>query len=524
MLFVYEKASSQKEKGESMKLCAHCGGQNRDQAQFCGHCGKPLSKQPSWGATSQPAGEIRKTLFGTKTYAVLAAIGWLTLFTPFVTLRACGVQQTYWGIDWIALQYREEREHVSHEETLRKEKVPPSTSLEATLEKLQAEQEEKSKGEIEELLKELYRAAPFFLRFLLSVDPVPEISYPFLVFVPGLAWLQWYRPVGWLCVAGLIFCLHTILNIYLHHHLLAHQAFPFGIVEIEPGWGLFAMVGLWGALYALNRLQSVQIGRSERWIQKILGPAFFLVLFCLVLLGKGALRTWKTGSVIEETKERASPSDRKLEEIPRKGEVEGASSPEASRETVRRESEEEREEAPRKIETGAESARRTLEEDWKVILKKMEMDTEAARRELERLGIPDSKDAFLDQVRKGNTVAVALFLATGMSPNMRWGWESSDSVLIMAASGGHTDVVRLLLAKGADVNAKKYRGQTALMEAAENGHTDIVKILLDKGADVNVRDGYGHTAISRAASGGHHDIMRLLEEVRDRRGKRESAR
>ena len=26
-----------------MKLCAHCGGQNRDQATFCGHCGKPLT-------------------------------------------------------------------------------------------------------------------------------------------------------------------------------------------------------------------------------------------------------------------------------------------------------------------------------------------------------------------------------------------------------------------------------------------------------------------------------------------------
>ena len=26
-----------------MKLCAHCGGQNRDEAQFCGHCGQPFA-------------------------------------------------------------------------------------------------------------------------------------------------------------------------------------------------------------------------------------------------------------------------------------------------------------------------------------------------------------------------------------------------------------------------------------------------------------------------------------------------
>ncbi len=160
-----------------MKLCTHCGGQNRDQARFCGHCGRLFGEQPLQESTPQPSQETRKPLFGTKIYAVLATLGWLTLFTPFVTLRACGVQQTYWGIDWIALQYGEGSEHVSHEATLKKERVSPSTSLEATLEKLQAEQEKKSKEEVENLLKELYREAPFYLRLLLSVDPVPEASY-----------------------------------------------------------------------------------------------------------------------------------------------------------------------------------------------------------------------------------------------------------------------------------------------------------------------------------------------------------
>ena len=94
----------------------------------------------------------------------------------------------------------------------------------------------------------------------------------------------------------------------------------------------------------------------------------------------------------------------------------------------------------------------------------------------------------------------------------------------MAAEKGHTNIVRLLLTKGADVNAKKYFDQTALMEAAENGHADIVRILLDKGADVNVKDWYGYTAISRAASCDHTDIVRLLEEARDKGGGRKSAR
>jgi hypothetical protein len=289
-----------------------------------------LSEQPLQESTPKPSAEIRKPLFGTKIYAILATLGWLTLFTPFVMLRACGVQQTYWGIDWIALQYGEESEHVSHGETLKKGSVSPSISLEATLEKLQAEQEEKSKEEIEKLLKELYREAPFYLRLLLSVDPVPEASYLLLVLTVGLAWLQWYRPVGWLCVAGLILCLHTILNIYGHHHLFAHQAFPFGVVEIEPGWGLFALAGLWGAFYALNLLQPGQLRQPEGWSPKILGPAFSLVVVGLVLLGRGTFLTSKAQPPLKEAGVQTSPLD-------------------ASRKTGRRELEEEQEKVLRKI-------------------------------------------------------------------------------------------------------------------------------------------------------------------------------
>ena len=68
-----------------------------------------------------------------------------------------------------------------------------------------------------------------------------------------------------------------------------------------------------------------------------------------------------------------------------------------------------------------------------------------------------------------------------------------------AAERGHTETVRILLDRGAKVNAKTSSGkQTALMKAAENGHTRIVKMLLDKGADPKVVDRYGYTAITFA--------------------------
>ena len=57
-----------------------------------------------------------------------------------------------------------------------------------------------------------------------------------------------------------------------------------------------------------------------------------------------------------------------------------------------------------------------------------------------------------------------------------------------AAVTGHTNVVKVLLDKGADVNVKGNRGETALMFSAGKGHTDTVKALLDKELNGSIND------------------------------------
>lgn len=64
----------------------------------------------------------------------------------------------------------------------------------------------------------------------------------------------------------------------------------------------------------------------------------------------------------------------------------------------------------------------------------------------------------------------------------------------------------MLLAKGADV-------KRALIFAAWKGHTEIVVILLAKGADVNAKDKYGGTALMVAAAEGYTEIIRLLKQA-----------
>ena len=82
-----------------------------------------------------------------------------------------------------------------------------------------------------------------------------------------------------------------------------------------------------------------------------------------------------------------------------------------------------------------------------------------------------------------------------------------------AVRKGDAAAVVALLDKGADVNAKFRYGTTALFKAAERGHLEIVKILLARGADVAVRDTfYGATAMTWAIQNNHIDVVSELLE------------
>ena len=59
--------------------------------------------------------------------------------------------------------------------------------------------------------------------------------------------------------------------------------------------------------------------------------------------------------------------------------------------------------------------------------------------------------------------------------------------------------MKLLLVKGADVNAEGRRYDNALQAASDGGHEGVVKLLLDKGADVNAQG----NVLQAVSSGGH---------------------
>lgn len=99
------------------------------------------------------------------------------------------------------------------------------------------------------------------------------------------------------------------------------------------------------------------------------------------------------------------------------------------------------------------------------------------------------------------------FFAARMAPS------EIDDQLLEATRKGDLAAVKSLLAKGANVDAPYRYGETALFFAADRGHTEIVKVLLERGAKVNVKDTfYGMTPLNRAMDKKHDDIVKLLIE------------
>jgi outer membrane protein assembly factor BamB len=89
--------------------------------------------------------------------------------------------------------------------------------------------------------------------------------------------------------------------------------------------------------------------------------------------------------------------------------------------------------------------------------------------------------------------------------------QAQSEALANAARSGDTAQVAALLDKGVDVNAKGRYGATALFFAADKGHLDVVKLLVARGADINIQDTFYRTRpINWALENGHTDVAIFL--------------
>jgi ankyrin repeat protein len=104
-----------------------------------------------------------------------------------------------------------------------------------------------------------------------------------------------------------------------------------------------------------------------------------------------------------------------------------------------------------------------------------------------------------------------LFINSGANPDKP---DSSLplSFLSAAALEKRIDWVNFLLENGADVNFlnnDRYKS-TALMLAANENACDVMKVLIAHGADLNIRDRYGDAAVGFSTSKGHYEATEML--------------
>jgi hypothetical protein len=79
-----------------------------------------------------------------------------------------------------------------------------------------------------------------------------------------------------------------------------------------------------------------------------------------------------------------------------------------------------------------------------------------------------------------------------------------------AAGSGASEIVALLLERGADVDAAQRGGYTALHSAAHNGNEELARVLLAAGADPTRATDDGRTPADLAAEAGHAELARAL--------------
>ena len=127
--------------------------------------------------------------------------------------------------------------------------------------------------------------------------------------------------------------------------------------------------------------------------------------------------------------------------------------------------------------------------------------------------LQDLSAAVIKAVHQGDPERIRLLIARGADINI----EARDAwgPLVSEIPGAEAETVRTLFgdAAAAAPGASRARGWTALMVATVEGQMEVVRVLLGHGARVNAANMSGWTALRFAVSMGETEILRLLLEA-----------
>jgi len=127
-------------------------------------------------------------------------------------------------------------------------------------------------------------------------------------------------------------------------------------------------------------------------------------------------------------------------------------------------------------------------------------------------GIEDSPYLYAGAEGRNEILKLTLAAGADLRSTNRYG----GTALIPAAHHGHPETVKILLATAIDRDHVNKLGWTALLEAVILGdggptHTEIVRLLVEAGVNVNLADREGVTPLQHARRRGFREMVRILE-------------
>ncbi len=112
---------------------------------------------------------------------------------------------------------------------------------------------------------------------------------------------------------------------------------------------------------------------------------------------------------------------------------------------------------------------------------------------------------------RSDTELVKLFIARGLDVNAKN--SLGNTPLICAVGSANPETVAVLIEAGADVNSRGYSQTTPLLGAVRRGNAQIVQMLLAAGADPSLTDAQGDTALDLATKLKLRELVEILARI-----------
>lgn len=132
------------------------------------------------------------------------------------------------------------------------------------------------------------------------------------------------------------------------------------------------------------------------------------------------------------------------------------------------------------------------------------------------IGFPETDVPIFEAILAGEDTVVRKSISSGFGVNAKDSF--GNTALHFAVKAGNLGLIKFLLERGSRINTKRKDGRTPILMILENENyntqttTEILTLLIGRGANVNVRYEDKLTLLMWACKDGHSDIARILLE------------